>query len=234
MIFDNLTSPPDKLNGCVDNLTVLPINIFNYFYCHSEKNTTGGHTVVKPGRGNKARNSGWSGGSMREDANFKAQHAILHSGPGGPLGVWDMSANGISLRVTPLDSMMEISPFLGAVWKLIDLSHGLTTFFKGPLFRLCHAAATTSSVLCEGPPGPQVPFHSHAGSTGQSKKIHVWGRRGRGQPSLAFQWSSSKSIFSNVCLSCRKRGYPWRAEQTQKYSCCSLSREYKQGKMIWA
>lgn len=37
MIFDNLTSPPDKLNGCVDNLTVLPINIFNYFHCHSQK-----------------------------------------------------------------------------------------------------------------------------------------------------------------------------------------------------
>lgn len=86
MIFDNLTSPPDKLNGCVDNLTVLPINIFNYFYCHSEKNTTGGHTVVKPGRENKTRSSGRGGGSRREDANFKAQHAILHSGPGGPPG----------------------------------------------------------------------------------------------------------------------------------------------------
>lgn len=68
MIFDNLTSPPDKLNGCVDNLTVLPINIFNYFHCHSEKNTTGGHTVVKPGKENKrgaVGGVGAAGGKMQ-------------------------------------------------------------------------------------------------------------------------------------------------------------------------
>lgn len=65
MIFDNLTSPPDKLNGCVDNLTVLPINIFNYFHCHSEKNTTRGHTVVKPSKENKMMQSCGGGGSGR-------------------------------------------------------------------------------------------------------------------------------------------------------------------------
>lgn len=65
MIFDNLTSPPDKLNGCVDNLTVLPINIFNYFHCHSEKNTTWGHTVVKPRKENKTRSNWQTGQEQR-------------------------------------------------------------------------------------------------------------------------------------------------------------------------
>lgn len=53
MIFDNLTSPPDKLNGCVDNLTVLPINIFNYFHCHSEKIQHEVTQVVNPSKENK-------------------------------------------------------------------------------------------------------------------------------------------------------------------------------------
>lgn len=87
MIFDNLTSPPDKLNGCVDNLTVLPINIFNYFYCHSEKNTTGGHTVVKPGREKIKRGAmagvRAAGGKVQTLRHNMPSH---HPGPGGPPG----------------------------------------------------------------------------------------------------------------------------------------------------
>lgn len=70
MIFDNLTSPPDKLNGCVDNLTVLPINIFNYFVIQKKYNTRShsGKTKEK----NKMRAIGGMGAGGREEANFKA------------------------------------------------------------------------------------------------------------------------------------------------------------------
>lgn len=115
MIFDNLTSPPDKLNGCVDNLTVLPINIFNYFHCHSEKIQ---HEVTPWWNQRKKIKWGAIGGvgaGGKEGTNSKAQDTIIHLGPRGPPGFQDKTGKWHFPWVVLLDATVKIFLFLGAI-----------------------------------------------------------------------------------------------------------------------
>lgn len=193
------------------------------------KNTTWGHTVVKPRKENKARSNQWGGGS--QEGRSKLQGTACHPAlwAWGTQGFWHTSGKwhfpwGDSLRLYNGDFSL-----LRSYLKVIRFEPwSYNILLKGPLFRLspsCYHPTLSS---------PERPSRTAGnvsqplqGSTGQSKKAQVWECRGRGQPSSAFQRGSSKSIFSNVYLSCGKRGYPWRSEQTQKYSSFSLSREYK-------
>lgn len=51
----------------------------------------------------------------REEANFKAQHTIIRSGPRRPRVSETCLENGTSLGVTLSGSTMEIFPFLQAI-----------------------------------------------------------------------------------------------------------------------
>lgn len=72
--------------------------------------------MVKPREKKIKRGAtGGVGVGGREEANFKAQHIIICSGPRGLRGSETCLENGTSLGVTLSDSTMEIFPFLQAI-----------------------------------------------------------------------------------------------------------------------
>lgn len=179
MIFDNLTSPPDKLNGCVDNLTVLPINIFNYFHCHSEKNTTWGHTVVKPRKENKTR-SNWQTG---QEQRLKQNTASPTRGQGDPGAPEARLKNSTSLGGTISELTDQVWLFLGAINMLTYEAHK-----HNHEKAFCQAAPkwqppSRPPSSGAGPPGLQGTPRSL--STGRMVRLQNSSLRtpGRGQPS---------------------------------------------------